>query len=288
MLASAGMQFWTLPSSPLGNRLDGMRLELFAEQGIGDILFFLRFSAELRHRGAVTRLYLPARMEGIVGRAGCVDELRDLVKAPLLTRQSILLGDLPFLLGMHDVAETAPPLSLSPLSVRVEAMRRRLAKCGPAPYVGLTWRAGAELGKELRVLRKEISLELLSRAVAAVPGTLIALQRNPWPGEIARCAEAAGRTVHDFSDANADLEDALALMHCVDEIVGVSNTNVHLRAGLGKTGRILLPAPPEWRWMATGDESPWFRGFSVYRQGADGDWTAAIGRLADDLRQRFI
>lgn len=74
-------------------------------------------------------------------------------------------------------------------------------------------------------------------------------------------------------------------MDCVDVMVGVSNTNVHLRAGLGKTGSILLPAPPEWRWMAFGDESPWFRGFPVYRQGADGDWNAAISRLAEDMRR---
>lgn len=288
MLTSSGMQFWTLPSSPWGSQLDDMRFELFAEQGIGDILFFLRFAAALRHRGAVTRLYLPDRMEGIVGRAGCVDELRDLVEAPPLTRHSILLGDLPFMLGMHNAAETPQPLPLTPLAASLEAMRLRLAACGPAPYIGLTWRAGAELGKDFRVLRKEIPLNLLAGAMAAIPGTLIGLQRNPKPGEVARCAELTGRPVHDFSDANADLEDALALMDCVDEIVGVSNTNVHLRAGLGKTGRILLPHPAEWRWMAAGDESPWFRGFSVYRQGAEGDWTDAIGRLADDLHQRFV
>lgn len=36
--------------------------------------------------------------------------------------------------------------------------------------------------------------------------------------------------------------------------------------------------------MAAGRESPWFPGFSVYRQGVDGDWTRALARIESDLR----
>ena len=59
----------------------------------------------------------------------------------------------------------------------------------------------------------------------------------------------------------------LALLALLDDYVGVSNTNMHLRAGVNRTAKVLVPAPPEWRWMAEGKESPWFPGFTVYRQG---------------------
>lgn len=36
--------------------------------------------------------------------------------------------------------------------------------------------------------------------------------------------------------------------------------------------------------MISGDESPWFPGFPVYRQGTDGDWSEAMGKLKNDLR----
>jgi hypothetical protein len=36
--------------------------------------------------------------------------------------------------------------------------------------------------------------------------------------------------------------------------------------------------------MAAGEESPWFKGFAVYREGRNRDWGAAFGRLARDLR----
>ena len=68
----------------------------------------------------------------------------------------------------------------------------------------------------------------------------------------------------------------------LDDYVAVSNTNIRLRADLGRTARVLVPNPPEWRWMRSGDASPWFPG-SVYRQPASRDWTAPLRRLREDL-----
>jgi tetratricopeptide (TPR) repeat protein len=281
-LARAGLEFSAWRETPWGERLDGMEIELRAEQGLGDILFFLRFADEVRRRGARTLLYLPARLLEIVRRAECVDELRDEAQAPPLTRESVLVGDLPFLLGMQD-GDVPPPLKLSPLPERMAAMRARLAACGPPPYTALTWRAGREV-KNIYILKKEMPFDAFARVAAALPGTLVAVQRNPEAGEVARLAELSGRAVHDFSDTNADLEDALALMACLDDCVGVSNTNIHLLAGVGGHARVLVPWPYEWRWMAQGDASPWFAGFPVYRQQTNEDWSVAMDRLIGDVR----
>jgi hypothetical protein len=75
----------------------------------------------------------------------------------------------------------------------------------------------------------------------------------------------------------------LALLALIDDYIGVSNTNMHLRAGVGKTARVLVPCPAEWRWMAKGNRSPWFPGFSIYRQENNGDWSNALAQLAADL-----
>ena len=53
-------------------------------------------------------------------------------------------------------------------------------------------------------------------------------------------------------------------MASVDELACVSNTNVHLRDGVGKSSRVFVPQPYEWRWMAAGP-SPWFPGSVVHR-----------------------
>jgi hypothetical protein len=61
---------------------------------------------------------------------------------------------------------------------------------------------------------------------------------------------------------------------------------MHLMASLGKTARVLIPNPPEWRWLTEGRESPWFPGFKLYRQQQDGEWGGALVRLTEDLYSR--
>jgi hypothetical protein len=164
-------------------------------------------------------------------------------------------------------------------------MRERLARFGPPPYLGLTWRAGTPLAAQPirgRSLYKEAPLKLLAIALGNVPGTILALQRHPRDSELDALSKDLKRDVHDLSAANEDLEDMLALLALLDETIGVSNTNMHLLAGLGKTARVLVPHPPDWRWMLRNSESPWFPGFKIYRQAPGGDWTSALERLAQE------
>ena len=156
---------------------------------------------------------------------------------------------------------------------------------GPPPYIGVSWRAGTPDQK--LSLYKTCPISLIASAFKDVPGTLLILQRHPAPGEIEAFARELGRPVHDLSALNEDLEQMLALLALIDDYVGVSNTNMHLRAGAGKTARVLVPAPPEWRWMAEGKTSPWFPGFAVYRQKYDGSWEEAFAMLAADLKASY-
>jgi hypothetical protein len=135
----------------------------------------------------------------------------------------------------------------------------------------------------LVALYKEIDIAVLAQAVGEPPGTLLALQRLLAPGEIATLSRAAGRKVHDLSGLNERLEDMAAVLSLIEEYVGVSNTNMHIRAGVGKAARVLVPYPPEYRWVHSGQTSPWFPGFRVYRQPASLDWTQALHELASDL-----
>jgi hypothetical protein len=60
---------------------------------------------------------------------------------------------------------------------------------------------------------------------------------------------------------------------------------MHIRAGLGKTARVLVPFPPEFRWMHAGGESPWFPGLPIYRQTAGRDWRSVLDLLREDLNR---
>jgi Flp pilus assembly protein TadD len=262
--------------------LAGKVVALVPDQGLGDMLFFLRFAAAVRARGGRATFQPPPKLAPLLAAHPDLDEA-----APDdAFDHAVLLGDLPYVL---DAGSVMAPFPLRARADLVRAWREALTALGPPPYVGLTWRAGTDLRTTSSfvdgrpVLFKEIPLDLLAGVAGRIAGTLISVQRLPAPGETERLAGLAGRPVHDLSAANDDLERMLALLAILDEYVGVSNTNMHLCAGVARTARVLVPYPAEFRWAGLGEESPWFPGFGVYRQRADGSWDGALARLSSEL-----
>ncbi len=146
---------------------------------------------------------------------------------------------------------------------------------------------GARLGRSLLGVRhREIAhtFDMPFEFVAALhwPHACRCAGHDHIAGELGQTQAALGRPLADFTALNEDLEHMLALLAVIDDYVGVSNTNMRLRAAVGKTARVLIPCPAEWRWMATGT-SPWFPDFSVYRQNVNGEWDAALAALHHDM-----
>ncbi|MGH8641109.1 MAG: tetratricopeptide repeat protein, partial [Burkholderiales bacterium] len=296
----------------------GKNVCVLGEQGIGDQIFFLRYGPLLKSRGCRVTFQGIDKLVAVVARSRALDQALGRSERLPAGDHTLLIGDLPHLVGgvlessrwrarggspgvdpgtvVPPAAfpwhcrvywpELPPPLPLKPLVDRVGIVLQRLGQLGPPPYLGLTWRAGTGPEQQRGYdwgLFKEIPLAELAAALRSFTGTLVSVQRNPRAGETDTLATLVGKPVHDLSAANDDLEDALALIAVLDDYVGVSNTNMHLRAGLGLSSKVLVPYPPEFRWMTDGD-SPWFSGFRVYRQQADRSWDNALTRLAEDLQ----
>jgi Flp pilus assembly protein TadD len=271
----------TRPQADRNPELRNCRVLLLWEQGLGDHLFFLRFAPRLRERAAAVAFACPAKLAPLLEENGIID----LVCADERSRGefdvALPLGDLPE--ALEDWS--APPAF--PLTPKRSAeWSGRLAALGPPPYLGVTWRAGtkdtkAEFAGGPDALYKEIGMEPLAGALREWRGTVLILQRMPLPGEAGNFCKALGRPAHDLSALNEDLEDMAAVLSLIDEYVGVSNTNMHIRAGLNKTARVLVPFPAEFRWMHAGSETPWFPGFALYRQPPGRDWKPVL----DSLRQ---
>jgi tetratricopeptide (TPR) repeat protein len=268
-----------LPSS-----LAGRRFALLAEQGLGDVLFFLRFARELVARGATLAFRGDGRLHGMLDRTGwfALGIAGDAV--PIGDLEAVPVGELPWLLGALDPLRF-PALALEPQSEPVDRMRAKLEALGPMPHIALTWRAGLASAGPASTQLKHIEPALLGEALRGVSATWISVQRLPRPGDREALEKAIGAPVHDMSAANDDLEDMLALMQVVDRYAGVSNANVHLRAGVGGDVDVLVPHPPEWRWGISG-ASPWFARARVYRQSVSGDWSEALRGMRAALTSR--
>lgn len=259
------------PLSPLPRPFNE-RVVLIPEQGLGDVLYFMRWVPALRDLGVeelhcrypskiadVMRRAFPDIIEGF-GDEGCID---------------LRTGDLPFLTG---VPGPLPPVPL------------RAVNSGPppsfshyhAPFIGVTWRAGTKnaLGQW-----KEMQPEKLAALCRDLGATPVLLQRSATNDEKRLFGEA-----RDYCDECEYPEFVLDLLPHLDAYVTVSNTNVHLAAGLPDTMRpdmhVLITHPPETRWMTRGDTSPWFPGMTCYRQDGYGRWPDdTFQRIKDALRK---
>lgn len=291
--------------------LAGKHIGLVCEQGLGDELFFLRFAPHLKALGVRITYCASPKLGAMLKRVGCIDAVVTDADALPQCDANILVGDLPHALDelddalprhcddhapgslLHDYPWQRPPyaalpprsLRIAPLPDMIAQVRERLARAGPPPYLGITWRGGTapdhQRGAEWKLF-KEIPILQLAQALGGWRGTFLALQRNPAADELAAIQTALGRPVADFTDINDDLEQMLALMDLIEDYVGVSNTNMHLRAAAGHCARVLVPAPADWRWTPAG-MSPWFPGFAVYRQLPDSRWDDALAALGRDL-----
>ncbi len=270
----------------LSDSLAGVTVRVHAEQGIGDALYFLRFARFLRERGARVAGVMDPRLLDMVRRSGAMDECAPSVERLPPNAEYRLLGDLPYLLAAHRI-EIPGSVRFDPLPERTVQIAAQL-KGLPRPLIGLTWRAGISPDdRDRNALFKEAPFAEFVSMAERLPGTLLVLQRHPKPGEIEKLSASCGDRVLDFSALNADLEGMHALLAQIDDYVGVSNTNMHLLAALGRGARVLVSRAAEFRWMAAGAESPWFPGFLVYRQGLRGDWKDAFASVRADLGAKF-
>lgn len=276
-LAAEGRPFTTATASL--EELRGRPVVLCAEQGLGDIIFFLRFAPIVEQAAASVHLEVEPRLRAIL-------PVRWACAAPA-NAVRMLVGDLALIAGGAPV----PSLGLAPEAARVAMARARLAQCGPPPYLGITWQGGIrwqDMPEPGSKLFKRVPPEALGNALASCGATLISVQRGAMAHDLAALAGAARRPVHDFSDVNENLPDAIAVLSLLVDYVAVSNTNVHFNDSLRKRTRVLVTQPAEWRWCLEGERSPWLTLAILYRQGNDGAWDGALARLKEDLREDVL
>jgi len=270
-----------------GMSLSGKHVYFCRSQGIGDELFFLRFLPTLKQQG-ITITYRPSEKSyNLFLQIPEIDHLIHEDGDIPACDYYFTIDDIPLILNINHVSKIVPPLPLTPSTASLKKAQKSLKRY-PAPYTAITWRAGTQTTQinyrdNQRNLSKELSLDTIKKIISPMKGSIIILQRNPETDEIRQLNNMFDQPIIDLSQWNESLEDMLALLSVIDDYIGVSNTNMHLLAALGKTADVLIPFPPDWRWMIEGKESPWFPGFRIYREDINHNWKTAV----DELTQRL-
>lgn len=262
----------------MGEDIAGRTILLYAEQGLGDTLQFVRYVPLVAARGARVILEVqPPLLSVLSGMEGAERVIARGEPLPAFDLECPLMS-LPRALGTTLDAVPASVPYLRPDPVRVAAWRERL-RPGQGPRVGLVWAGNPHFpGDRLRSPR----LEGL-RPVLEVPGVrFIGLQKGPGREDLDRVPLPPGFT--DLGPDIADFADTAAIMANLDLVISSCTGPAHLAGALGAPLWVVLPFSPDWRWLTGREDSPWYPTARLFRQSRVGDWHTVAERVAEALR----
>jgi tetratricopeptide (TPR) repeat protein len=249
---------------------------LWAEQGLGDTLQFVRYAALVKERVGTVLLDCPGPLRGLLVSCPGVDALAGSgaplppadVQAPLLS--------LPRILGTTlDNVPASVPYLFADVSLQ-ERWRERIG-AARGLKVGIVWQGNPQFAGDHY---RSVGLERF-RALAAVPGVrLFSLQKGKGSEQLAEWAGAVPIT--DLgSQISGDFRDTAAAMRELDLVISVDTAPAHLAGALGVRVWVLLPYNPDWRWLLGREDSPWYPSARLFRQRRWGDWDDVFACVAE-------
>jgi Flp pilus assembly protein TadD len=260
-----------------GCDLDGRGIVLVAEQGLGDILMFVRFAPLVAARGGVVQVLSRPSLDRLLATCPGVERAVSTEGELAECSFQIPLASLPRVLGigLHDLPAAPIPYLTPP--------RRRRDPLGPRRggelRVGIVW--GVEPGHPFHELRSCPLPQL--RPLAEVPGVdLYSLQ---FGALAAGLRQPGAPRAADLSAVLGDFADTAAVVAELDLVITVDTAMAHLAGALGRPVWVLIPHRSDWRWLLGREDSPWYPTMRLFRQEKTGTWEAVIERVAAALRE---
>jgi hypothetical protein len=255
----------------------GRRVLVFAEQGFGDTLQFVRYAPLVAAREGVVVLAVPAGLVALCAGLAGVAEVVSLDDPPPATALRCPLLSLPliFFTTLETIPREVP--YLAPPPARREEWRTRLAPDGRL-RVGLAWSGNPEHPNDAN---RSIPFAALA-PILAVPGCRFhVLQYFVADADAARLAALPG--VADDRAAIRDFADTAAIAGEMDLVISADTAPAHLAGALGRPVWLMLPYAPDWRWLVGREDSPWYPTARLFRQTVPRDWAGVTARVAAAL-----
>jgi Tfp pilus assembly protein PilF len=274
-----------------GEPLNGRKIMIWTEQGLGEALILASMIPDVIAQGATVVLICPARLVPLFRTAFPGIGLIAIDGGPV---DPTLKADVNFQASVSELGRwLRPSFDAFPRAAYLKAdaqltgvLRAKYAALTPNNrLVGISWRSRnpgavgektADLAHWAPILR--------------VPGiTFINLQYGDCTDDLAAMARDFG--VHVFADPEVDpmkdLVSFAAQVAAMDLTISVSNTTVHFAGALGCPAWAMIPSNRgrPWHWFLDRDDSPWYPHLRLFRQAQAGNWDTVFQNVSNALMQ---
>jgi tetratricopeptide (TPR) repeat protein len=261
-----------------GEELNGRTILLYAEQGFGDTIQFIRYIPLVAGRGGRVVVEIPRELIRVVRQLPQVAQW--VPRGEPLPAFDVHFPLLSLPLAFGTTLTTIPPqVPLRPEPELAQKWRHRLQR--PPLKVALTW-AGNPGFKGDRT--RSMSLDRLA-PLFEVRGAAFYSVQTGAAAEQAR-HPPAGVELVDLSPQLHDFADTAAVMSLMDLVITTDTGAAHLAGAMGVPVWLMLRFIPDWRWFMHRLDSPWYPAMRLFRQPARGDWGSVVAQAAAALSLR--
>jgi hypothetical protein len=265
-----------------GEKLDGKRILVWTEQGLGDTVMMMRYLPLLKESGArCLAVCCEPALVRLVQQVAGIDEVFSDVESPdWPSRFDVHSPTMSLPLGFGTTIDTIP--RRVPYLNVPEALSRKWRETLsdlPSPRVGLVWSGGKQSQADAD---RSIALASFAPLLANRRIGFVSLQKGPGASQLVH----GRRGIADWMDGCDDLLDTAALISGLDLVISVDTAVAHVAGALGKPLWLLNRRSSEWRWMLRRGDSPWYPSARIFRQRGP-DWAHVIDEVAAALAAHF-
>ena len=263
-----------------GHDLNGKRILLHCEQGLGDTIQFIRYAPIVRKMGGhIFALVQPTLQRLLEGQLGIEKLFADEFALPEIDVQCSMMS-VPRLLGttVDTIPAEVPYLNADP--TLVAKWKEQLDRQAEGKRkIGLVW-AGRPKNRHDR--RRTMNLEQFAPVSQIADIQLFSLQQGEAAKQIT--AGSSGLDLIDLAPQLSDFAETGAAMMNMDVVITVDTAVAHLAGALGLHVWTMIPYSPDWRWMLKRTDSPWYPTMKLFRQHEWGEWGQAVRDVVAALR----
>jgi hypothetical protein len=264
--------------------IEGRRILLHAEAGLGNTIQFVRYAPLVATLGATVLLAVQPELKPLLTGMPGVESVHGPLGAwPEFDLHCPLMSlPMAFATTEQTIPRQVPYLAVDPDAIASWQTILPAPAGAQGLRIGLVW-AGASRPQQphAAAIDRRRSMALAQMApLGGVPGNVfVSLQLGPAAAQI----ETAPFPLLDVAARLTDFAETAALVEALDLIIAVDTAVAHLAGALGKPVWLLSRHDACWRWGRDRDDSPWYPTMRLFRQTTPGDWAGVMERVAASL-----
>ena len=274
--AAVGRRNFKIPAWT-GEPLNGKTLFIYAEQGLGDTIQFIRYGPLVVERGGRVVVECQPELVRLIQSMPSIEKVIPQGSPTPSCDFHIAMMSLP--LAFQTRLETIPSQIPYLFAEQNESLKwqQRFACHSGRRKIGLVWAGGR---KHPGDSHRSLKLKQLAPLKQFKQINLISLQK----GEAASQAAESCFPLKDWTCELDDMSSTAALIMALDGVVAVDTAVAHLAGALGKRVWLLLPYVSDFRWLLGREDTPWYPQMKLVRQPSSGDWDGAINKVCTLLK----